>query len=308
MSIETELRGARRPEVELDAEQDVDFGRYLRAVAARWWLVPAGLVLGLVVGWLVSTGGGRPYEASAIVYLGQPFAPGGTTPIQNLPTKVGFAGQIVLSQSTIKRVSKQVGLRPEKLRQSVSTKPITGLTRGRVEQPAPLINVTVKNPSATKTVAAANALASIVVADFSTYVDVKLGTYQRRFARAERELNEVHKRIAEAQQQQAAVLKDKTIPATEKLIVLANFNNVLNFNELRRANLEQAQLTLRDQIAFGQQIEKARVQEPAVARRVPAPSRRSAAAIGAVIGLLLGVVAALLWEPVAARARSRSEV
>ncbi len=33
----------RRP-IDLDAEQEVDFGRYWRAIAARWWLLLAGIV------------------------------------------------------------------------------------------------------------------------------------------------------------------------------------------------------------------------------------------------------------------------
>jgi len=46
----------RPPAVDPDAEQEVDFGRYWRAIAARWWLPVGGLVIGLVVGYLVSVG------------------------------------------------------------------------------------------------------------------------------------------------------------------------------------------------------------------------------------------------------------
>ena len=46
----------RPPAVDPDAEQEVDFGRYWRSIAARWWLPVAGLVVGLVVGYLVALG------------------------------------------------------------------------------------------------------------------------------------------------------------------------------------------------------------------------------------------------------------
>ena len=66
----------RPPAVDPDAEQEVDFGRYWRAIAARWWLPVAGLVIGLVVGYLVSLGtNSTNYKATALVYLGQPLAP-----------------------------------------------------------------------------------------------------------------------------------------------------------------------------------------------------------------------------------------
>ena len=55
-----------------EAEQEVDFGRYVRLVAARWWLVVAGLILGAVIGYAVSLGGGQRYQATATLYLGQP--------------------------------------------------------------------------------------------------------------------------------------------------------------------------------------------------------------------------------------------
>ncbi len=55
------------PEHSLDpeAEQEVDFGRYVRLVAARWWLVVAGLIVGAVVGYAVSLGGTQRYQATA---------------------------------------------------------------------------------------------------------------------------------------------------------------------------------------------------------------------------------------------------
>ena len=33
-----------------EAEQEVDFGRYLRLLAVRWWLIAAGLILGAIGG------------------------------------------------------------------------------------------------------------------------------------------------------------------------------------------------------------------------------------------------------------------
>ena len=47
---------AAAPPPELDAEQEVDFGRYWRVIASRWWLVVGGLVVGLIIGYLVALG------------------------------------------------------------------------------------------------------------------------------------------------------------------------------------------------------------------------------------------------------------
>jgi uncharacterized protein involved in exopolysaccharide biosynthesis len=66
------------PVRDLDAEQEVDFGRYWRTIATHWWLPVVLLVAGLVIGYLVSLGtNSTTYKATAQVYLGQPLAPGG---------------------------------------------------------------------------------------------------------------------------------------------------------------------------------------------------------------------------------------
>ena len=52
-----------------EAEQEVDFGRYWRLLAARWWLVAAGLVVGAVIGYGLSVGGNQQFKATTTVYL-----------------------------------------------------------------------------------------------------------------------------------------------------------------------------------------------------------------------------------------------
>ena len=48
-----------------EAEQEVDFARYVRMLARRWWLVLIGVVVGAVIGYLVSLGGAKLYNATA---------------------------------------------------------------------------------------------------------------------------------------------------------------------------------------------------------------------------------------------------
>jgi uncharacterized protein involved in exopolysaccharide biosynthesis len=292
---------ARPAAVEVPVEQEVDFGRYLRLLLRYWWLPAAGLLLGLLIGLTTTIGAGRPYRAKAIVYLGQPYAPGGTSQILNLATKFGFVGQLVVSEATVRRVASQVGVRPTRLRRAISTRPVAGLTRGRVEQVAPLVEVQVEGLPRAKALAAANELSALIVQAFSSYVDQKLRTYQARRERARRELEQVNAELERARAQQAALIADRSLPPTEKLLLLANVNNMLQFNETRQANLEGTLLSLGDVIALAQQVERARVVEPATVSRAEPPSRRSSMVVGAVIGLLVGALAALVWEPLLRR-------
>ncbi|MER3409976.1 MAG: hypothetical protein C4305_07010, partial [Thermoleophilia bacterium] len=290
---------------EVPGEQEVDFGRYLRLLLRYWWLPALGLVLGLVIGLTTTIGTSRPYEAKAIVYLGQPYAPGGTSQILNLPTKFGFAGQLVLSETTIRRVASQVGVRPSRLRRGTSTRPVAGLTQGKVAQIAPLVEIKVTGLPRAKGLEAANALADLVARAFSTYVDQKLKTYQARRARAQSRLERVNAEIESARAQQEAIIADRSLPPTEKYLLLANLSASLQFNETRQSTLEGTLLTLGDLITLAEQVERARVVEPATVSRAEPPSRRSSMIVGAVIGLLLGAGVALVWEPLVARVRAR---
>ena len=69
-----------------EAEQEIDFGRYVRLIATRWWLVAAGLILGAVIGYAVSLGGSQRYQATATLYLGQPYSASGNVQLQAAQT------------------------------------------------------------------------------------------------------------------------------------------------------------------------------------------------------------------------------
>jgi uncharacterized protein involved in exopolysaccharide biosynthesis len=282
---------------EIAGEQEIDFGRYWLAIVRRWWLPIGGLVLGAIVGVLAQTGGARPYQADTTVYLGQPFAPGtAATPIQTQPTQLGFVQQLVTARPVMKSVGTKVGIAPARLRAAVTTKAV-GVSSGGKQVSTPIVQISVTYPSARKAVDAAALIADSTVKGFSTYVDVKLSTYQQRIARNTRELTEVIATLDTANKQQSEALADRSVPQTERLLVLANLASLVQFNELRRQNLEQNLFTLRDQVALGQQVERARVIQPASAHRISAPSKRSGGAVGLVIGFVLGLLGAILWEP-----------
>jgi len=72
--------------VDPDAEREIDLRSAWSRLAARWWLPVGGLVVGAILGVLVSVGSAQVYKAEALLYLGQPFTPGGGGQIQSLAT------------------------------------------------------------------------------------------------------------------------------------------------------------------------------------------------------------------------------
>src|ERR687885_2589644 len=99
MRPETQVRPRERerPLPDIDAEEELELGRYWNALLARWWLPLAGLIAGIVLGYLLSLGGKQVYEAKATIYLGQPLSIVGTTQIQSISTNPSAVRQVVLS-------------------------------------------------------------------------------------------------------------------------------------------------------------------------------------------------------------------
>jgi uncharacterized protein involved in exopolysaccharide biosynthesis len=287
-----------RPRFDPEAEQEVDFGRYWRAIAARWWLPVGLLVAGLVIGYLVSLGTNRTsYTATAQVYLGQPLAPGGAAPVGSAPTSLGLVSNLVTSETTLKSVAKQVGLKPGRLRGHVTTKPITGITGAKVGTPAPLLAITVTGSPPGKVAAAANALGDIVIHQVAPYETAKIQSLRDQLAYDDATLKALSDRLDSARALQAQILKDKSISSTDKLVALANQNSVITQALQQQNTISLDRFTVRQQLSLAQDIEVGRIVSSATATKSAGPSRRTAILVGAFIGLVVGIFAALLWDP-----------
>jgi hypothetical protein len=292
---------------DLEAEQEVDFGRYWRALVTHWWLPLAGIVAGAVIGALVSLGGSSSWKATAQVYLGQPLAPGGAAPVGSAPTSLGLVSNLVTSETTLKSVAKQVGLKPGRLRGHVTTKPITGITGAKVGTPAPLLAITVTGSPPGKVAAAANALGDIVIHQVAPYETAKIQSLRDQLAYDDATLKALSDRLDSARALQAQILKDKSISSTDKLVALANQNSVITQALQQQNTISLDRFTVRQQLSLAQDIEVGRIVSSATATKSAGPSRRTAILVGAFIGLVVGIFAALLWDPLGVGTRAGSE-
>jgi hypothetical protein len=298
MSADTQ----RPPVVDPDAEQEVDFGRYWRAIAARWWLPVGGLVAGLVIGYLVSLGtNSTNYKATALVYLGQPLAPDSAAPVSSSPTTLGLVSNLVTSSSTVREVARKVGLKESRLRRHITTKPVLGVTATRVGTPAPLLSITVSGTPARKVKNAANALAEEAIDAVKGYSAVKIAKLREQIDFDDKSIARNNDRFALAQRQQQAILADKSLSPTEKLLLLANINTTLVTVEQRLGQLETDRLSAQQFLSLAENVERPQVRSRAVSVKTAGPNSRTGAAVGGLIGLIVGVLAALLWDPIAAR-------
>jgi uncharacterized protein involved in exopolysaccharide biosynthesis len=298
MSAETELRPPpRRPLPDLEAEEEVDLGRYWRAVLLRWWLPLAGLGIGIVLGYLAALGSGDVYQAKATVYLGQPLSTSGA-PVQSLATNPSFVRQTINSEFVIRQAARRAGLRPSQVRGHVSTQTVSaGATPATRVGVNPLVTISVTGPRPRKVGQAANALADLVVAQVNAYPLGKITSFRTQLASYTSELAAINAQKARIE----AKLSGRSLSSTDKLVL----GTQLSLQEQERRQVVDEQQLVQQQLSIAQNIESARVIAGAVPVKSTARSRRNAVLVGAAIGLILGLAAALLWDPALSAFRRR---
>ncbi len=288
-------RVGRAPASDLDEEREIDFGRLGRTVAQRWWLVLAAIAVGAFIGYLTSLGGGDAFVARTTIYLGQPLSPTGNAQIQSLATNPATVSEIVRSDEVVKKVADEVGVRPGALRRGIATRQIVpaGTTAANRANTNPLVQISVRGPWAGDTTArAANALGENVVTEVSAYVDAKAKALQERLDGINREVAEIDATIDRLDQ-----AAQGGGPNADTSLILASIA------EQRRGQLVEDKTDTETLLTLARNVERGKQVTVAQASKVPAQSKKSSIIVGGFIGLIVGLVLALLWEPVARRRR-----
>jgi len=267
-------------DVDPDAEQEVDLGRYWSAIVARWWLPLLGLVVGVIVGYLISLGGKQVWNASSTVYLGASYSIIGGNLLQGPQANPATVGTIARAQDSIAQAAVKAGMRASDLQGNVSTKSIsTGAGASTLRVTAnPLVRLIVQAPTRRKAQVAANTLAQIVVLRLSPFADKKIAGLQ--------ELIDADQQQIDAIQRQERGASDPT----SKAVFALHLGDVLD-----------DQLQAKQLLIQAQEVERPKVLTRAAAVKTTARSRRNAVVVAGFLGLLIGLLAALLWEPVVRR-------
>jgi hypothetical protein len=286
-----------------EGEQEIDLAPAWQRLKARWWIPAVGLVAGAIVGLLLAISGGSVWRAKTLIYLGQPFGPTGGGQIQSLATNPRTVDEIVHSEAALKRAARVSGVHLSRLRSGVSTKAIIQAGQAKTVV-SPLVEISVKASGPRKAERAADSLAGSVVNGVSSYVAEKVALLENETKQDKAQIAIAEDRIRNAQAQQAALTSDPSLSAVEKLLASSNLNNVIATAEARLTSLQEDLYTAQQLLTLANSVEKSHVVEPAAAVKSTARSNRTGLLVGAAIGLLIGVIAALAVEPIAARRRA----
>jgi hypothetical protein len=279
-----------RSEPDLDVEREVDLGRYLDALVARWWLPVLGLVLGVVFGYLLALGGKEVFRAEATIYVGTPYGPGGSFVVQGLNTNPSTVARIARGDETIRKIAAESGMPSRQLRAGISTRPIK--TSGTVKTaPNQLYVVSVQGPRRVEVTVATSGIAQRIVDVVGGYARVKIKSFKEEIASDDRQLQAIEQQASAAQ---------SALSSSSELGRLTLGTLQLTI-EQRRGTLQQDRLQARQLLALAEQVELPQILDRGAATKTTAKSLRNSAAVAGLIGLVLGLLAALFWEPVSAR-------
>jgi uncharacterized protein involved in exopolysaccharide biosynthesis len=260
---------------EVDAEQEVDLGRYWSAIVARWWLPLLGLIAGAFVGYLISLGGKEVWKASATVYLGASYSSIGGVFLQGPQANPSTAGTIARAESSIERAAARAGIRAGDLRGHVSTQAISTGAGSTVVRATgnPLVRITVQASTRRRAQVAANALANVVVERLSPYADRKIETLKAQIDADQEQIDRLRRGAAAGD-------------AVAQAVLGVQLGEVLD-----------DQLQAKQQLIQAEEIERPSILTPAAATKTTARSRRNSVVVAAFLGFVLGLLAALVWEP-----------
>jgi hypothetical protein len=226
------------------------------------------------------------YAASAQLYVGQSSA-------VDLPTTLAEVSTYVTSEAGTRIAARAAGLAQGALRRSVTTGLVVGPSTSRVGSAgSALIDIRVTGSNAQKVAEAADVLARGAASVVSTYAsrELRLSTSNLAVVAAELRANSARLNVDQSQLQQLA--SDPRSTTTQRLVEINGFARQVVEDSRQRRLLQEEELAARLQIVFVRGVELPHLTRPAVSVPRGGPSRAAGVAVGAVIGLLLGILAA----------------
>ena len=160
----------------------IDVGSWFATLARNWWVIVGLVVLGIVVGAVVTLAQPKEYTATASVYIGQTTDATGN-PMAGLNSNAKAAVQLLASQVVLKEAAERTGMdiSASRLRRetTVETPSSTVKTTTSVVN---IVVISVTDTDAERAAAAANALSEVLLERLESGVDEKIAVLEKQLA------------------------------------------------------------------------------------------------------------------------------
>jgi hypothetical protein len=290
---------------------EVRVTEYARRAARRWYVIVVAVVAAVLLVFLHGVSAAtKQSAATASVYLGQPFGPGGSSVLANTPlSNPTISITYVTAPQQINAAAKAAGIDHRNLRSHVSVLSSggggggTGAKAATGGGGAPTITITVEGPwTKQKVEVATNTLAQQLIAFANRYTTLKAKLINHRIAIEQAQI----KTFTEAEQQAQKNIKaidNSSARPLDKVAAESPFVSDLETAASQIASLTDSLTNDEVSLVAAHDIESASFISRATGHGVSAATRRHSLIIAAIIGLIVGIGLALAWESLRMRPR-----
>ena len=271
---------------------DIDIAAWARRVLARWYIVLACVIVAVVIASLGANSGHKVWTARTLVNLGQPYTSSNTPIAASLGTNPSAAPTLLKQDFVVKLVAEKVALRPGQLKPAISTQPV-GQPNVKANY-TPLVNVIVSGPWKNKVTPAANLLAQQLVRLTSGYQSQRLSAITAVVNQEAAQLIALGIRDKAALKTYKSLLTAKALSPFEKTLAINSAIGLLSSIETRQQVLATQHAQDLQTVAQIKTIEYPTVVTRAVRVQTTAASKRAGYAVAILLGLIVGVLLALL--------------
>jgi uncharacterized protein involved in exopolysaccharide biosynthesis len=284
----------------------IDVGSWFATLARNWWVIAGLVVLGIVVGAIVTLAQPKEYSATASVYIGQTTDAQGNA-MAGLNSNAKAAVQLLASQAVLNEAADRAGmdisagmLRRET---TVETPSSTVKTTTSVVN---IVVITVTDTDPERAAAAANALAEVLLERIDSGVGEKIAVLEEQLAADKKAYEESLARSAAAQESIADIAAGGG-STSEKASAAAAYGMIVQAAATQQESLSRAIQDRELLLLSAQQIEEPRLlHEAAVPDSPSGPAMTVNVAIGALAGLVIGIIVAFARRGLADRRAAKA--
>jgi hypothetical protein len=285
---------------------EIALGVYVRRVVRRWYVVVAAIVVAVIIAAAGSSSGHTTYRAQTLISLGTPYTATGGAAITSAFCTSPIAPATLIKQDEVRIAAEQAaGLKAGQLKGHASSQAVAGAVTKLNFTPA--VNIIVQGPfTGAKTALAANSLAVSVQKGCGQYASERLKTTAARVGRELSEQKTLDFRLAQAQNTLAKVQGDTSLSATQQLLAGTIAANTLSNVTQRQNQLDQFigdDQSLLEQI---KNVELTQIITHANAAKVTAGGKSASFGVAIVLGLIAGIVLALVSDAVIPQRRKET--
>jgi len=289
-----------------DESTTIDVGSWMMTLVHNWWVIVGLIVIGIVVGGVVTKAQPKVYTATASVYIGQTTDANGNA-MAGLNSNAKAATQLLASQVVLKEAADRSGM---DISTSLLRKETTVETpSSTVKTSTSVVNIVVISVTDTKkarATAAANALANVLLAHLDTGTNEKIALLEAQLAQGQKEYAAATGRSVSAQRAIATIAKGGGTPA-EKAAASAPYLAIIQGAATEQESLAASNQKTQLLLLTAKQVEQPRMlHEAGIPDSPSGPKMSLNVAIGALAGLIIGIIVAFARRGLADRRAAKA--